>query len=313
MARGRPTASRFIINANDIVDSALLTTLNFKLQDIHRVTATKESTIAWLARHQLLRNTMNCCGDQMGFVNRDRLSDGKAWYCRLCKSYKSIRKDSFFDGSNLPLDKLLELMYWWSIECKQMVVMTEVGIGTEAIVNWYNYFRDICAMYLIDHPLQLGGVGREVELDESKFMHRKYNRGRYREGNWVLGMVERGTRNCIMVPVVNRSAQTLLPIIQQHILPGTRVITDGWQAYNQVQNHAVVNHKLNFVDPNDPTIHTNSIEGTWGNSKAKYRAMHGTSDALFFTYIQEFLWRRIHNTNTFMNLIYWIQHYYPML
>ena len=39
------------------------------------------------------------------------------------------------------------------------------------------------------------------------------------------------------------------------------IITDGWQAYNQLAQHYVVHHQLHFVDPNDPTLHTNMIEG----------------------------------------------------
>ena len=55
----------------------------------------------------------------------------------------------------------------------------------------------------------MGGAGRVVEIDESKFMHR----GAYREGHWVLGMVERGSNLCMMVAVESRAADVLLPII----------------------------------------------------------------------------------------------------
>ena len=144
-------------------------------------------------------------------------------------------------------------------------IKDECRIGSwNTIVDWMNFIRDICAMYIINHPVQLGSQGRVVEIDESKFMHRKYNRGAWREGHWVLGMVECDTNNCILIPVENRTAATLLPIIQAHVQPGTRIITDGWQAYNNLQNHNVVNHTLHFVDPQDPTIHTNTVEGNWG-------------------------------------------------
>ncbi len=37
---------------------------------------------------------------------------------------------------------------------------------------------DVCAQYLIDHAQKIGGVGKTVEIDESKFGKSKYNRGR---------------------------------------------------------------------------------------------------------------------------------------
>ena len=41
-------------------------------------------------------------------------------------------------------------------------------------VDWYNFVRDICAQHFIDNPVQIGGQGIEVEIDESKFGKRKY-------------------------------------------------------------------------------------------------------------------------------------------
>ena len=119
--------------------------------------------------------------------------------------------------------------------------MKEVKVRNEAIVNWYNYYRDVCAMWCINHPIELGGEGKVVEIDESKFMHGKYHRGRYRDGQWVLGMIERGSLRCVLIPVADRSEATLLPIILRHVLPGTRIITDCWAAYRNLLNHDTVN------------------------------------------------------------------------
>lgn len=42
----------------------------------------------------------------------------------------------------------------------------------------------------------IGGVGLEVEIDESKFGKRKYNRGHLVVGQWVFVGVERGSNRC---------------------------------------------------------------------------------------------------------------------
>ena len=82
------------------------------------------------------------------------------------------------------------------------------------------------------NPVQLGGFDVNgqpivVEIDESYFFHRKYHRGRFHNGLWGFGAVERDIGRCMLQVVPDRTAQTLLPIIQQWCLPGTNIISDG--------------------------------------------------------------------------------------
>ena len=58
-------------------------------------------------------------------------------------------------------------------------------------------------------------------------------------------------------------AAKLLPIICQHIVPGTTILSDVWAAYNSLgtlgYQHLTVNHTYNFVNPINGTC-TNHIE-----------------------------------------------------
>ena len=73
---------------------------------------------------------------------------------------------------------------------------------------------------------------------------------------WVLGICDTSHTPArgVMRIVPDRSAATLLPVIQQHVRSGTIVHSDEWAAYNHVQHlpsvgqHRVVNHSLHFVD-----------------------------------------------------------------
>ena len=49
--------------------------------------------------------------------------------------------------------------------------------------------------------------------------------------------------------------------------------------------HDIVNHRLNFEDPNDPTVYINAIKGSWVLCKSRFCALHGTSDDLFYSHI----------------------------
>ena len=313
-AGGRPRAPVVIVD--NVLAADELPRLVMSHRQLSILTAEPIDAICWCARYGLVRNSMRCehCDVDMSFQRRNAgdYVDGYMWCCRLCRSHRNLRKDSFFSGSHLQLAQLLDILYFWSTQTKQADVSLETGVSCHTLVDWQNFIRDICCQYLLDHPVEMGGPGRTVEVDESKFMHRKYHRGAYRKGHWVLGMVERESNLCMMVEVENRTAETLLPIIARHVLPGTRILTDGWAAYNQLPQHEVVNHRLHFVDPNDPTLHTNTIEGSWGHVKTKFRAMHGTSDGLFNSHLQEFLWRRVFQDHVFGNILFWIRHYYPV-
>ena len=196
------------------------------------------------------------------------------------------------------------------------MAMHETGHSTNTVVDWYNFHRDVCAQYFIDHPLQIGGAGKVVEIDEAKFGRRKYNRGWYQEGHCVFGGIERGSVKAFMVEVDDRSAATLLPIIQQYILPGTTVLSDKWRSYSCVpslgMSHQTVNHSIHFVDPSTGA-HTQGIESTWAATKRMMRkkGVMGTSNSLFPTYLQEFLWRKFEDI--FNTILDHIAEQYPLL
>ena len=50
--------------------------------------------------------------------------------------------------------------------------------GEHAVVDWSNFFREVCINFYARHPIKIGGPGVEVEIDESIKFKRKYNRGR---------------------------------------------------------------------------------------------------------------------------------------
>lgn len=116
----------------------------------------------------------------------------------------------------------------------------------------------------------LGGPNKVVEIDESKFGKRKYHRGHHVEGQWVFGGYERGTGRVFMVAVEDCKAETLVPLIERCIAPGTTIISDCWKSYDLLDQqgfeHLKVNHSVTFKDP-ETGAHTNSIESSWRHAK----------------------------------------------
>ncbi|GFW15521.1 putative transposase-like protein [Trichonephila clavipes] len=111
----------------------------------------------------------------------------------------------------------------------------------------------------------LGGEGKTVEIEESKIGKRKYNTGHFVQGQWVFGGIERETGHCFLVAVHDRTAETLLGLIESWIEPGTTVISDCCKSYGRLSergyHHLTVNHSLEFVD-------FETIEVIWRHFKA---------------------------------------------
>ena len=147
----------------------------------------------------------------------------------------------------------------------------------------------------------------EVEIDESKFGKRKYHRGHKVEGQWVFGGWEKYNKQKIfMIPVHNRKATTLLPLIKKWIAPGSIIHSDCWKAYTDITKigytHVTVNHSKEFVS-RDNAACTNAIESDWRHAKV-HMPSYGTHLGDHAGYLTEFMWRQKHyDHDKFMTLI----------
>jgi len=131
------------------------------------------------------------------------------------------------------------------------------------------FCRETTLEYMEGCSEMIGGPNKTSEIDESMFGRRKYNRGHPVKGQWVFGGVERESGRTILVPVPDRTADTLTAVIYAWIDPGTTVISDCWAAYRdldaQGSTHRTINHTISFVD--EKGDHTNAIESKWGRIK----------------------------------------------
>ena len=200
----------------------------------------------WLASRRLLCNIRICsgCGNLCQLQNYQHGLDGKRWSCEPCGYRKSIRDGSFFSRSHMSLKKIVLMVYCWAQDMPQDVTMREAEVdGNHTVINWFNLCREDAGRYLDMKFTELGGFDDDgtpiiVEIDETKYFHRKYHRGQWTAGHWVFGGVERGSGRCFLAVVPNRTAAILEPLILQHILPGTQIISDGWASYRNLSTLA---------------------------------------------------------------------------
>ncbi len=62
----------------------------------------------------------------------------------------------------------------------------------------------------------------------------KYHRGRRVDGVWVFGGVDENGK-CFLVPVENRTEDTLVTIIKEWIHEDSIIISDCWKAYHRLK------------------------------------------------------------------------------
>jgi transposase-like protein len=151
----------------------------------------------------------------------------------------------------------------------------------------------------------------------------QYHRGRAPASEkWVFGLVDTSHEPALGVMELfpSRDAHTLLPIIQQHVRPGTIIWSDEWRAYRRVQNiptvaqYQTVNHSVTFVDPTTG-VHTQNIESYWNRVKTKFKRMKGVHEEMLSSYMDEFMWREQHGqtaSTTLQNIMRDIALHYPV-
>ena len=266
-----------------------------------------------LQNRRVLRKSAECVDYRrlMTLQNKKDSQNGLEWRCPNagCNAKLSVRTGSCFTGSRLSLQTIFLIIWKWCIELSLKVVSLETGVSQRIVGDFFHLFRTISCESLQITPIKLGGFNHIVEIDESCFRHSaKYGRGRKPEKEiWVFGLIDRNSEPSVsyLEVVEDRSAETLLPIIQAVCLPGTIIYSDCWAAYKRIQErlgfeHRCVNHsdrRHRFVSADG--IHTQRIESYWNKCKTRLKSMKGLYAHLIPGFLNELMWRERHTENRF--------------
>jgi transposase-like protein len=233
---------------------------------------------------------------------------GKVWTV-------SAKSGSFLSNSKLASTKFIMFVHFWLCDCPLGKMQVFVDFGSHTATDWNGFLNEFTTMLVArSFAAQGGKIGGQdviVEIDESKFGKRKYNRGHHVEGTWVFGGVERlydekgnayaGRFFAVTVP--DRTAETLVPLLQQYVAPGSIIFSDCWKGYCKISDlaegyrHSTVNHSKTYK-ARDGT-HTNTIESCW-NGKFKKRI--GNQYYADERALQGHLWKQIWKNSVKENL-----------
>ncbi|KAL3092885.1 hypothetical protein niasHT_030074 [Heterodera trifolii] len=94
--------------------------------------------------------------------------------------------------------EIFGFVYLWARGVSLKNLGHELELSQKTAVDWASFCREVFLKTFIDDPMKLGGIGKTVEIDESKFGKRKYWRGHRVDGCWVFGGIERESGRIFM-------------------------------------------------------------------------------------------------------------------
>lgn len=222
-------------------------------------------------------------------------------HCNACNFDFTIRTNTIFERSKIPLHKWVYAMYLLVTARKgisSMQLAKEIGVTQKTAWFMLQRLREACSSP--DSIDKLRGI---VEIDEvfiggkeaNRHERKKLKLGRGTVGKIpVLGMRERRSGRVTAKVIEDRTIQTIQGEIFKQVEVGSQLYTDDHVSYSDLDGlffrHDTVNHAIGEYARGPVT--TNGIESVWAVLK---RGLHGVyhhaSAKHLGRYIDEFSWR----------------------
>lgn len=204
------------------------------------------------------------CGHHGGW----RLGDGRFW-CLACGSRTSVTAGTIFDRTRTPLTV-------WFTACWMLATQKD-GVSALSLQRALE-IGTLQTAWAMLHRLRsvLVRPGRDrlsgtVEVDETFIGGEEpgLSGGRARGKKTLTAIAveihePKGIDRCRMVILRDASGASLLPFVSDHVQPGARVITDGWQGYVGLESRGYTHERRSQRaaaacgnDPNEllPAVH----------------------------------------------------------
>uniref|UniRef100_A0A8R1HPT0 DDE_Tnp_IS1595 domain-containing protein n=1 Tax=Caenorhabditis japonica TaxID=281687 RepID=A0A8R1HPT0_CAEJA len=174
----------------------------------------------------------------------------------------------------MPIGKIVKLIVLWINRYSSTQIESEINCSPTTIVDYRNFFRELCIKIEKRYGMIGGGDEEIVELDEIAVHSRKYGRrDKERELTRILGGRRRLTKNVFALITPTRSSKTMIPIIREKVHSQSIIHSDLSKAY--------------VLSKDGEVIHTNNIESFWQRLKKPLVMANGTSEQLLPSYISE--------------------------
>lgn len=217
-----------------------------------------------------------------------------------CRRVKSVRHDSFFRHSHLSLFQQMLIICCFVEDMPVSVCARDVGVSKDSAIDYYDNLRGCYITSLEDNPIQFNSLG-PYEVDEFLIQHVSIGRG-VDANVWVMDIVERKTGLYWGTVVPSRSAEVLIPILQEKIPPNSLIFSDDWGAYQPLRRqgyrHYTVNHsageysRMTTIQGEEIEISVNKLEGIHHAIRQRMMNKSRRNEERVELMLQEFIYRR---------------------
>ena len=208
------------------------------------------------------------------------------WRCGDCKKQFTVKIGTVFEHARIPLNVMLQAVYLMTaskkgVSAHQLHRILEITYKSA----WFLAHRIREAMRSGDLA-PFGSGGGIVEVDETFIGHdrtikpkgEKKGRG-YAHKHKVLALVDRSTGRSRCMVVDSLRAADITPILMDNIAAEAIVMTDEAGQYRGLGDvfaaHGFTRHGAGqYVDREDPLIHTNTVEGAFSIFKRGMRGVY---------------------------------------
>jgi len=220
--------------------------------------------------------------------------------CNNCREQFTATVGTVMERSKIPVRKWLLAMHLLAASKKGMSAhQLHRMLGVSYRAAWFMAHRIREAMRDDDSAAPIGGFGYAVEADET-FIGRKKGvpkpKGGTSHKHAVLSPVERSGK-VRSVHIDTLTTEEIGRVVGENLARESWLMTDDAKHYDKIgqemAGHSTVNHSAGeYVDPEDATIHTNTIEGFFSIFKRGMKGIYQHCDEKHLhRYLAEFDFR----------------------
>jgi len=202
--------------------------------------------------------------------------------CGECRKQFTVKVGTVFEHARIPLHKMLQAVH--------LMVSSKKGISAHQLHRvleityksaWFLAHRIREAMRSGDLAQPFGSNGGAVEVDETYIGYKRdvpTRRGTAHK-HGVVALVDRESGQSRWFKIDSARAADIHPIVLNNISREARLMTDEAKMYRKIgrdfAEHGTTTHaRMEFVNPKDRTIHTNTVEGAFSIFKRGMRGVY---------------------------------------